>query len=466
MRSARAARAGTATGLSRRLITPMVLGVVLNPINSSIIAVALVPIGVAFGAPASQTAWLVSALYLATAVGQPVAGRLVDVVGPKPLYLTGAVMVGVAGVVGATASTLGVLVAARVLLGLGTCAGYPAAMYLIRHDSGDTTPSGPLTVLAVSGQVVAAVGPTLGGVLIDTGGWQATFLVNVPLALACLVVGTRLPGGARRRRVRLDTPGMALFAVALTALLLFMMSPGRWYLALVAALVGAGFAVRELRVSDPFVDLRVLGGNWPLLATFWRTLLTFTVSYSFLFGYTQWLEHGRGLAPTVAGLVLLPMFLVAIVVSAITGRHPTVRGKLVVGGATLVAGCASLLVVHAGTPVAALAVISAVVGVPQGLNSLGNQNALYHQAQPARVAASAGLLRTFSYLGAMLAAAAGGAAFGHGADTDGLHELAWLMLGCAVLLLVASVTDRSLRRVGTQSAPGDRSPGGGQRREQ
>lgn len=433
----------------------MVLGVVLNPINSSIIAVALVPIGIALGAPASETAWLVSALYLATAVGQPVAGRLVDVVGPRPLYLVGAAMVGVAGLVGATASTMPVLVAARVLLGLGTCAGYPAAMYLIRHDSGEGTPSGPLTVLAVSGQVVAAVGPALGGVLIDVGGWQATFLVNVPLALLCLVFGaTRLPGGGRRRRVRLDLPGMGLFAVALTALLVFMMSPGRWYLALVAAVVGAGFAARELRVADPFVDLRVLGGNWPLLATFWRTLLTFTVSYSFLFGYTQWLEHGRGLSPTVAGLVLLPMFVVAIVVSTITGRHPRVRAKLLVGGATLVTACALLLVVHAGTPVAALAGLSAVVGVPQGLNSLGNQNAMYHQADPARVAASAGLLRTFSYLGAMLAAAAGGVLFGHGADTDGLHELAWLMLGCAVLFLVASVVDRSLRLVGADEPRG------------
>lgn len=56
----------------------MMLGAILNPINSSIIAVALVPIAVAFDAPASETAWLVSALYLATAIGQPLVGRLVD----------------------------------------------------------------------------------------------------------------------------------------------------------------------------------------------------------------------------------------------------------------------------------------------------------------------------------------------------------------------------------------------------
>ncbi|MGW4567503.1 MFS transporter, partial [Streptomyces sp. NPDC004561] len=92
------ARAGRATGPSpagfdRRLIPPMVLGSVLNPINSSMIAVALVPIGVAFGAPPAETVWLVSALYLATAVGQPVIGRLVDMYGPRRLYLIGTALV-------------------------------------------------------------------------------------------------------------------------------------------------------------------------------------------------------------------------------------------------------------------------------------------------------------------------------------------------------------------------------------
>jgi MFS family permease len=69
-------------GFDRRLLAPMMVGAIFNPVNSSIIAVALAPIGVAFGAPVSQTAWLISALYLATSVGQPLVGRLVDMFGP------------------------------------------------------------------------------------------------------------------------------------------------------------------------------------------------------------------------------------------------------------------------------------------------------------------------------------------------------------------------------------------------
>ncbi|GAA3354387.1 MFS transporter [Saccharopolyspora gregorii] len=117
----------TATGqerFDRKLIAPMVLGSALNPVNSSMIAVALVPIGAALGAPPAETAWLVSALYLATAIGQPVVGRLVDLHGPRRLFLAGAALLGIAGVLGALAPNLGVLVVARVLIGFGTCAGY------------------------------------------------------------------------------------------------------------------------------------------------------------------------------------------------------------------------------------------------------------------------------------------------------------------------------------------------------
>src|SRR6185503_11305152 len=97
-------------GFDHRLLAPMVLGAILNPINSSIIAVSLVPIGVAFGAPPSETAWLVSALYLATATGQPVVGRLVDTYGPRKLYLIGTALTGVAGIIGTLAPSLGMLV--------------------------------------------------------------------------------------------------------------------------------------------------------------------------------------------------------------------------------------------------------------------------------------------------------------------------------------------------------------------
>jgi MFS family permease len=451
-------------GFDRRLIGPMILGAVLNPINSSIIAVSLVPIGVAFGAPPARTAWLVSALYLATAIGQPVVGRLVDTYGPRRLYLAGTALVGVAGLLGAFAPSLTVLIVARVLLGFGTCAGYPAAMYLIRSEAertGQDNPAGVLTALSVSAQTVAVIGPTLGGLLIGLGGWRTTFAVNVPLAIAGLALGAwRLPrrdgesdGGdlAVRQALRqLDLAGMGLFAGTLVCLLLFLMSPRatHWYLIPLALAAAAGLTVRELRVAEPFIDLRVLRGNIPLLATYARMLLASLVSYAFLYGYTQWLEAGRGLRAAEAGLILVPMFLAAIVVASITGRRRAVVGKLIVGAATQIVACAMLLLVGPHGAIWLLVGVALVVGIPQGLNNLANQNAVYHQADPARMGSSAGLLRTFMYLGAIVAAAANGVFLGHRADTAGLHHLAVFILAVAVVLLAVTVLDRSLPRVG------------------
>ena len=311
--------AAAPAGFDRRLIVPMILGSILNPVNSSILAVALVPIGVALGAPASETAWLVSALYLATSVGQPVVGRLVDLYGPRRLFVAASVLVGAGGVLGTVAPNLPALVVARVLIGLGTCAGYPASMYLIRREgerTGTDSPAGVLTTLAVATQTVAVIGPTLGGLLIDVGGWRATFAVNVPLALGCAVLGAlRLPRTTASPRDRslaatIDLPGIALFTATLASLLLFLMDPvvQRWYLLTLTVAAGAALTRWELRAATPFLDLRLLGGNRPLLVTYARALLTAGVSYSLLYGYPQWLEQGRGLSPSTTGLVLLPIF--------------------------------------------------------------------------------------------------------------------------------------------------------------
>lgn len=444
-----------ATRFDRRLLPPMLLGSVLNPVNSTIVAVALVPIGIAFGAPPSETAWLVSALYLATALGQPVVGRLVDIFGPRRLFLLSTSLVGLAGIIGTIAPDLGVLIAARVVLGFGTCAGYPAAMALLRSEAartGHDSPTGVLTALSVANQTIAVIGPVLGGVLIGLGGWRATFALNIPLAVAAVALGAlRLPAAPRSSAsVRsLDLPGMGLFGAMLFSLLLFLMNlhVRNWYLLVITVAAGAMFAWRELRAPTPFIDLRVLGGNPPLLATYGRALVAYIVAYAFLYGFTQWTEEGYGLSPFHAGLVQIPMFLTGIVFSVAVGRRRGVIGKLLLGGVGQIVACVLMLMLTAASPIWALVLLAVIFGVPQGLNSLGLQNSVYFQSDPARTASSAGLLRTFGYLGSMVASSATAASFGRHASTSGMHHLAWFMLAAGVLFLLATVTDPSLRKL-------------------
>jgi MFS family permease len=428
---------------------------VLNPINSTIVSVALVPIGVAFGEPASATAWLISALYLATAVGQPVVGRLIDVYGPRRLFLPATALVGLAGVIGAAAPNLATLIVARVVLGFGTCAGYPAAMRLIKDEgerTGQDSPTGVLTILAISTQTIAVIGPPLGGLLIGLGGWRLTLAINIPIAITAFLLGWRRLRSDRPDRapgrLQLDYPGMALFAGSLVALLLFLMKPRpeSWYLLLITLLAAVGFVVRELGYRDPFIDLRVLAGNVGLLVSYGRALLAYIVSYSFIYGFTQWLEDGRGLSAGQAGLVTLPMFGTAIVVSALTGRREQLRGKLIVAAVGQVIACALLLILHSASPIWLLLLVVLIAGIPQGLNSLALQNAVYRQADPETMGASAGLLRTFGYLGAITSAAAQGGFYGHRADSNGLHHLAMFLVVVSMLFLLVNLLDRTLPR--------------------
>ncbi|MGZ4159958.1 MAG: MFS transporter [Neobacillus sp.] len=444
---------------NQKLIAPMVLGSILNPINSSIISVALIPIGQAFGVSSTQTAWLVSALYLATAIGQPVVGKLIDIFGPRLLFLIATSLVGISSLIAIFAPNIWWLVVARVLLGFGTCAGYPASMYLIRSEAertGEDRPTSILTLLAIASQTIAVVGPTLGGLLIEVGGWQSTFIVNIPLSLACVFLGyfrfPRVLGDSLRKEekiISIDFIGILFFGITLISALLFLMSPS-WhneYLLMIAIISGVIFTGFELKIKNPFIDLRLLGGNTPLLLTYARGLLSATVSYCFLYGYTQWLETGRGLSPTYSGLLLLPMFLTSIIISKTTGKNPAIHMKLMVGSIVQFIAMSLLLFTNHSSSLVYLVVIAILFGIPQGILNLANQNAVYFQASSKQMGASAGLLRTFMYMGAMLASAANGLFLKSEAITNGLHYLAIFSLVICFILII-TLLDRSLSKIG------------------
>ena len=442
-------------GFGHRFVTATSFGSVLNPVNSSIIAVALVSIGRTFGAGASDTAWLVSALYLATAIGQPMMGRLADLIGPRRVYLTGTAAVAAGGLLGYLGWSLGSLIAARIVIGFGTSAAYPAAMAMVRRQARrlhTETPGGVLGALAIAGQATMAIGPPLGGLLIAVGGWRLTFLINVPLAaigivaiLAWLPADDRGAGLARAWHA-LDPPGLALFAAALTGLLLFLMtlSSPRWWLLGLTAVLLAALSGRELRAQTPFLDVRMLARNRALTTTYLRFGITMLITYGFVYGWTPWLEQSAGLSAAGAGLLMTPSFVVAAVVSALAARSSRVWPLLVLGAATLTAGSVGLLLLTGHSALWLLLVISAVFGAQNGLNIVTNQTAMYAQAPADSTGTAAGMLRTAMYLGAIASASLIGLSFGRAATDAGLHRLAVMLTVAAAGLLAATLADRSL----------------------
>jgi len=428
---------------------------VLNPVNSSIIAVALVSIGHAFGVGASATTWLVSALYLATAIGQPTMGRLADLVGPRRVYLAGTVAVAAGGLLGYLGWSLGSLIAARIVIGLGTSAAYPAAMAIVRRQARRlhiATPGGVLGALAIAGQATMAAGPPLGGLLIAVGGWRLTFLINVPLAaVGVMAVLAWLPADGQQVRLtsawhELDPPGLIMFAAALTGLLLFLMSLAspRWWLLGITAVLLTTLTARELRTRTPFLDVRMLARNRALTTTYVRFGITMLITYGFIYGWTPWLEQSAGLSAADAGFLMVPSFVVATVVSALAARHSRVWPLLVAGAAALAAGSAGLLLLTGRSPLWLLLAISVVFGAQNGLNVVANQTAMYTQAPASSTGTAAGTLRTFMYLGAIASAGLISLSFGHAATDAGLHRLAVILTAAGAGLLAGTLADRKL----------------------
>ncbi|MBF4628949.1 MFS transporter [Curtobacterium flaccumfaciens] len=437
----------------------MLVGPLLNPINTTMVSVALTPISRDLGIGAAQAIWLVAALYLASAIAQPTMGKLADRFGPKKVFLTGLVIVGIAGVVPKVLTGFGGAVFARVLIGIGTSSAYPAALTTLRQHSvriGKPTPPLVLGALSITSLVSAAAGPPLGGALIAAFGWHAIFLVNVPLAVFGIVAATLwLPSDRLRPRddaelpvlQALDPLGMVLMTGTVSALLVFLLdlSAGLWWLLAVAVVLLGALVAWELRAVRPFVDVRLLARNGALSRTYGRLFLTYLLAYTMTYGFSQWVQDVAGYPSDVAGYIQLPAAIVAGVASFVVARKTAIRGPLVVAALVPILGGVLLLFLHTGSPVVLLALTPALFGVPQALASVSNQAALYRLVPAEYIGTAAGLSRTAVYIGAIAASSLIGSVFGQAPTTPDLHVLAWVILGVAVLLTVLTLADRRLR---------------------
>jgi MFS family permease len=440
------------------------LGSALNPINSSLIATALIPIAAGIHVPAGQTAILVSALYVATAIAQPTAGKAAEVFGPRRVFLAGILLVLLGGLVGGFASSLTMLLISRVLIGLGTSCAYPTAMLLIRRRATsaglENPPGGVLGGLQIAGAATASLGLPLGGVLVQLFGWRSVFFINVPVGVVALIV-TLLwipkddPATERRSASAvmsaLDVTGIIGFAAAMTSLLFFLSSlPNANWTFLAATLVlWVALVLWELRAKTPFFDVRLLASHRALTRSYIRVAIVMLSAYLLLYGVTQWLEAVQGLSGLAAGLLLLPTTVIAAIVTIPVGRRNLIRGPLLLTAVTCMVAGIAVLFLHTGAWLVLIVVITVALGIAQGAGITSNQTAVYTEAPPEQLGTASGLLRSFSYIGSIGSSAVIGVVFRTHVTDSGLGIIGWIMLGTAVVLLLITLLDRALRRTAT-----------------
>jgi MFS family permease len=444
-----------------RFTAPLYVGTSMNPVNSSLIATALVPIATGVHVSVGQTSLLVSVIFLSSAICQPTAGKLAEVFGPRRIYMGGAVILLIGGLLGGLAKEFETLVVSRALIGVGTSAGYPAAMMIIRrraHEVGLAQPPGNvLSGITIASTVTATVGLPLGGVLVATLGWRSAFLINVPIAVVALIMaGLWIPKdasfqGSRRARDianQIDAVGIAGFAAAIIAMLVFLLSfPHPSWIALgIAIILGTGLVWFERRAIKPFLDVRMLAANLPLSRTYARIGLSLLGVYTVLYGLTQWLEAARGVSTEEAGLLIVPMTALAIVIVRPIGRRNLVRGPLVAAALSALLGSIGLLLLQTSTGLIFIIIVTLVFGVTVGTATIGNQTTLYLQAPPEQVGTAAGLFRTAGYTGSIISSAITSVFFHNSVGDAELHRIAGVLVGVSVLLLLLTVTDRGIMR--------------------
>jgi MFS family permease len=408
-----------------------------------------------------KTSILISSLYLTSAIAQPTAGRLSEEFGPRRVFLGGIIIVLLGGIVGGLAHNLATLVVARVLIGLGTSAGYPSAMLLIRRRATtvdlQSPPSSVLGGLAIAGAATVAIGPTIGGLLVGWFDWRAAFVINVPIACATFVMATlwiakdpdQIRGRSPREVVtRIDLAGVVSFGSAMTALLVFLLSlpDANWIALAISAAAWVALVAWELRATNPFLDVRLLASNLPLTRTYIRYGLTLLGIYVILYGLTQWIEAAHGLSAYQAGLALIPMGALSAVAARVVSRRNTIRTPLIISAVLSLIGAVATLFLTSDSPIVAIVAVTGLFGLMSGSSNVTNQMALYNEAPAGNVGTASGLLRTFGYVGSIAAATITGVAFRTHVDDAGLHHVALILIAIGIVVLVMTVFDRQLAR--------------------
>ncbi|MDQ0692250.1 MFS family permease [Arthrobacter sp. W4I7] len=422
------------------------LGTALNPLNSSMIAVALVVLRGDFGLDVAAVTWVVTSFYLASAAGQPVMGRLADRFGPRQMFMLGMALVAVTCALAPLAPNFALLCVARAVMALGTATAYPSAVVMvgaIAHRA-KVDAARPLGRLQMANTSAAAVGPVVGGLLVSFVGWEALFLINVPLALAALlIVRQAAPQDKAREHGSVaelvrdsDIPGILAFV---SALLLVMMAalnvaPGyRWWMLAAGTVIAAVFAWRELRFKRPFLDLRLLGRNRPLMLVYLGFAVFSSVYYFVFFGLPQLLQEAGGYDPGVVGLLMLPLAAMSVVATpwAVKAMGRFGVRRVLIAGVVLLTAVAALMWLLTGTLVIPLVVVlTALMGVPYGTVSIATNQGMFVSTRPQERGVAAGIYQTCRYVGAITATVMIGVF-----AADGVHQENWARMVLAMLVL-------------------------------
>ena len=450
---------GSAPELSRRrrllVLAICCFSLLIVGLDTTIVNVALPSIRNELHASVSGLQWVIDAYTLVLASLLMLAGSTADRIGRKRIFRAGLVVFSLGSLLCGLAPTLGLLIAARVLQAVGGSMLNPVAMSIIRNVFED--PRERAQAIGAWGAVFGlsmALGPVVGGALVDSVGWRWVFFVNVPIGVLAFVLTTLyVPRSRAARARRLDPVGQVLVILALASLTYAIIDAPRAGWTSAGTLGLFAFSVvcfvvlvaYELRRREPLIEMRFFRSA-PFSGANAIAVCAFAATGGFLFLNTLYLQGVRHLSPFHAGLYMLPMAGMLLVCSPISGalvsRHGA-RPSLVVGGGALAIASAVLTGLTPDTATGYLLASYFLFGIGAGLVNPPITNTALSGMPASQAGVASAIASTSRQVGmtlgvAVLGAISGGAISGAiGAGfAAATHSAWWVCVVLGVLILV------------------------------
>jgi EmrB/QacA subfamily drug resistance transporter len=396
------------------------LSVLMTIMDLTIVNLAIPSIRTELGATAAHAQWTIAIYALGVASLQLLGGEAGDRFGRRRVLQIGTTVFMLGSLLCSLAPTIDVLIAARLIQAVGASMMNPVALAIISQVF--VEPTERARAIGIWGAVFGAalaLGPIVGGVLIETVGWRGVFWINLPIGAAAVVAcAVLVPDSETSTGRGTDLLGQLLATGSLFGLVFVLIeSPGRgwthpWVIitAAAAACAFVGFLRHESRHPDPFIDLRLFRST-PFAAAAVIALSVFTVWGAFLFMMSIYLQGWRGYTAVHAGLLLLPVGIAVLVLSPISGHLVSRFGNrppLLIAGLMTVVMSAMLAFLDPAAPRWLLILICVAFGITFGMVTVPVNYAAVSSVPQDRAGSAAGITSTGKQIGISLGVALSG----------------------------------------------------------
>lgn len=410
-----------------RALSGLLLAMFVAMLSSTIVSSALPVIVTELHGSQSGYTWVVVATLLTMTASTPVWGKLADQFDQKLLVQSALVIYAAGSLVAGLAPSMGVLIGARAIQGLGAGGLFALVQVVIACIVAPRERGRYSGYIGVSFALATVTGPLIGGLLVDTLGWRWCFYVGLPVAVAAFIVLQRtlhLP--FVRRQVTIDYLGALLIMGGISVLLVWISLGGQQFewasatsiaLAVASAVLIAAAIWVEARVAvEPIIPLHLFADRTTLLSTIASGLIGIALMGSTVY-LQMYFQLSRGMSPTTAGLMTICMVGGMMVVSLISGRAITRTGRwkawLVGGMAVTSLGLGLLATIDEQTSLWAVGAWMLVLGIGLGATMQNLVLVVQNNTAPADMGAASSLVNFFRSIGGAAGVSAMGAVFAH-----------------------------------------------------